>query len=255
MSLLPLAAPVPPDWSLDWHALHQSFDWIRAMKGCLQDPVHHAEGDVWIHVRMVCESLIQLPEWRSLPPKERDLVFAAALLHDVAKPRCTRTEHGRLTSRGHSERGAIDARRILWEHGADIVQREQICAMIRYHQTPFFLIDRDDAERMALLISQQVRCDHLAILATADASGRRCKDQQDLLTKVALFEEYCRERGCLHQPWLFGDPLSRFEYFRQQDRDPHYRVHDSYRSEVILMSGSPVRVRIRGCDSMCRTCQ
>lgn len=209
------------------------------MRGCRQDPVHHGEGDVWIHTRMVCEALAGLDDWRALRQPERELVFAAALLHDVAKPLCTRTEDGRITSRGHSPRGAMEARRILWEHGVDVVRREQICAMVRYHQIPFFLIERDNAERMALLISQQARCDYLAMLAGADARGRICEDQPGLLLKIGLFAEHCRELGCLDRPWQFPSPTSRFEYFRRDGRDPHYRVHDDSRCEVILMSGLP----------------
>lgn len=209
------------------------------MQDCPQDPIHHAEGDVWIHVRMVCEALAGLEEWRALEREDREMLFAAALLHDVGKPLCTRTGDGNITSRGHSQRGSIDARRILWENGADIVRREQVCALVRYHQIPFFLIDRGDAQRMALLISQQVRCDHLAILAKADALGRICRDQSELLTKIGLFEEYCRGQHCLDRPWAFPSPLSRFEYFRREGRDPHYQVHDDSRCEAILMSGLP----------------
>jgi hypothetical protein len=85
------------------------------MRGCAQDAVFHAEGDVWIHTRMVCEAMAALPVWCALPEGDRQVVFAAAVLHDQAKPSCTREENGRITSRGHSVRGAINARRILWE--------------------------------------------------------------------------------------------------------------------------------------------
>ncbi len=209
------------------------------MKGCPQDPLHHAEGDVWIHVKMVCEALTSLAEWRSLPEVDREVVFAAALLHDVAKPTCTRTEDGRISSRGHSLRGAIHARQILWEHGADLVAREHVCALVRYHQIPFHMIERPDAQRMALRISQQVRCNFLAILARADALGRVCHDQEGLLVKIGLFEELCREQSCLDRPWQFPSALSRFEYFRREGRDPHYQAHDESKCEVILMSGLP----------------
>lgn len=239
MTLLPCPIPSPPGWHVDWQALHEQFEWIRAMKGCPQDPVYHAEGDVWIHVRMVCESLAALEEWRLLPESGRDLLFAAALLHDVAKPSCTRMEDGRITSRGHSQRGAIQARQILWQHGADLGMREQICALVRFHQTPFHLIDREEAPRTLRRISQLVRCDHLAILARADAQGRRCQDQDGLLTKVELFEELCREQGCFDRPWPFPSALSRFEYFRREGRDPYYHAHDESRCEAILMSGLP----------------
>jgi hypothetical protein len=138
--------------------------------------------------------MAQLSEWRSLAPQEREILFAAALLDDQAKPSCTREESGRVTSRGHSARGAIDARRTLWEMDTDFVMREQVCALVRHHQSPFHLVSREDSQRLAFLISQTARCDLLGILAKSDILGRSCKDQQQLLEQVALFEEYCQEQ-------------------------------------------------------------
>jgi hypothetical protein len=89
-----------------------------------------------------------------LPQAEREILFAAALLHDVAKPACTREEAGRITSRGHSLRGAIDSRGILWELDGPFQAREMVCGLVRYHQVPFHLIGRSDAQRMAYRISQ-----------------------------------------------------------------------------------------------------
>ncbi len=231
--------PCRPDAPLDWSALTLHFDWIQVMKGCPQDPVHHAEGDVWTHVGMVAESLKGLPEWGELRDTERDILLAAVLLHDVAKPLCTRRENGRITARGHSARGAVLARRILWEEGADVVAREEVCALVRFHQIPFFLVEREDARRTALRISQMISCRLLAILSKADALGRRCADQADLLLRIGLFEEWCRENSCLETPWHFASSLSRFEYFRRADRNPEYAAFDASRSEVILMSGLP----------------
>ena len=216
----------------DWAELDRQFEWIRAMRDCPQDPAYHAEGDVWIHVRMVFEVM------RGLVP-ENEILLAAALLHDVAKPACTRVENSRITSRGHSQRGAIMTRRILWERGVDFATREQVCALVRYHQSPFHLIDRPDAARLAHLISQTAGCDLLTILAQADALGRTCQDQQDLLTRVGLFGEFCEEQECLRGPRIFASALSRFEYFRTPGRDPNYKVHDETRCEVVLLSGLP----------------
>lgn len=227
------------DCSRTWPEIDRQFEWIRAMRDCPQDPVHHAEGDVWTHVRMVLEALAAQDAWRTMPQSEREILHAAALLHDVAKPVCTKVEDGRITSRGHSSRGAIQARRILWELDADLEAREQVCSLVRHHQIPFFLIEKPDALRIAIGISQAARCDWLALLATADALGRRCTDQPGLLTRIALFEELCRENGCLDAPWNFPSPLSRFEYFRKPHRDASYRPHDDSRTSVILMSGLP----------------
>lgn len=180
MTLPDLYCPEPPGWRVQWSDLTERFEWLRAMRDCPQDAVFHAEGDVWTHVEMVLEALAADGEFRGLSPFDRYIVFAAALLHDVAKPACTRVEDGRLTSRGHSHRGAIAARRILWELNLDFASREQICALVRFHQWPFYLIDRPDAQRAAFTISQSARCDLLAILARADATGRKCDDQAEI---------------------------------------------------------------------------
>jgi len=224
------------------------------MRGCMQDAVFHAEGDVWIHTRMVCEAISALPAWRELPETDRQIVFAAAVLHDQAKPSCTREEDGRITSRGHSVRGAIDARRILWEMGTDFASREQICALVRHHQAPFHLIDNDDAQRRVFLISQTARCDLLALVARSDILGRKCADQEQLLEKVSLFEELCRELNCFTQPRRFASAHSRFEYFRAEHRDPDYLAHEDFRCEVTMMSGLPgagkdtwIRLRLPEC--------
>src|SRR5258708_34454933 len=58
MSNFPFACPKSPDWRVDWDALDQEYEWIRAMRDCPQDPIFHAEGDVWIHVRKVCRALV-----------------------------------------------------------------------------------------------------------------------------------------------------------------------------------------------------
>jgi len=43
---------------LDWQTITNKFEWIRDMIGVPQDPVFHAEGDVWTHTRMVTEEVI-----------------------------------------------------------------------------------------------------------------------------------------------------------------------------------------------------
>jgi hypothetical protein len=235
-----IAVPEPPDFKIDWQALYDEFQWLRNLQNCPQDAIHHAEGDVWIHTRMVCDSLLASADWRALDQTRRAIVFVAALMHDVAKPYCTRTEDdGRISSRGHSLQGEKLAREILWRLKMPFAMREQVTALIRYHQTPFFLIERQDAARNAFRVSQAARCDDLALVTTADALGRVCQDQQRLLDNIALFVEYCREQNCLRGPRLFPSDHSRFLYFQKEERDPDYLAFDDTRCEVVLMSGQP----------------
>jgi predicted kinase len=231
--------PRPPRWRIDWAAVEDAFPWVRRLADCPQDPVFHAEGDVWTHTRMVGEALAETPGFRARPADERAVLFAAALLHDVAKPIRTALEGDRLTARGHAWRGAIEARQILWGIDAPFAAREQVCALVRWHQHPFFLIERDDARRRAIEISQTARCDLLALLAEADARGRVGQGRERLLENAALFAEYCREQGCLDRPYAFPSDHARFLYFRRPDRDPDYGAYDDTRCEVVVMSGLP----------------
>lgn len=188
---------------------------------------------------MVCEALAALPGWRALPSHAREIVWAAALLHDVAKPECTRNEDGRWVSPGHARRGAVRAREILWLGDAPPEARETVCALVKHHMVPSWLLERDDPVRLLAELSQTAPCDLLALLAEADMRGRICADQDQLLERVGLFGEYAREQSCWEGPFLFPSPAGRFEYFRKPGRDPHYLPHEEYRCEVTVMSGLP----------------
>ena len=232
--------PQAPDFRLRWEDITQAYEWVRALEPCPQDPRHHAEGNVWIHTRLVCEALIALPAWRMLEPEARDIVFAAALLHDVAKPRTTRQEtDGSITARGHSLRGAVDARVLLWRMGVPFPAREQICGLIRHHQVPFFLLERPDPKRLVIQMSQYLRLDWLALVAEADMRGRVCADQARILDSVELFVEFCREEGSLDRPWPFASDRARFHYLQRGGRDPAYVPFDDTTCDVVLMSGFP----------------
>lgn len=234
--------PASPDWTVDWSGLRAEYDWVDALHQCPQDEIYHAEGDVGTHTEMALESLAASPRFRALDEQARAIVYAAVLLHDVAKPACTKREGDRITSRGHSSRGAIAARRILWRQGIPFAVREAICGLIQHHQVPFFLVDRDDCRRLAYTVSQVARCDHLALVAWADGSGRRCRDDADqrrIVDNVELFEAYCGEHGCLEGPRAFPSDHSRFLYFLKEARDPDYHAHDDTRSEVTLLAGLP----------------
>src|SRR5437762_1357269 len=142
MRIFEILCPGPPDWTVPWDRIHETFAWIRRLDGIPQDPIHHAEGDVATHTRMAAQSLAGLPEWRTLPEPERVRLFAAVLLHDVAKPDCTRHEDGgRITAPGHSRRGDLTTRRILWELGAPVPWREHVAALVRHHQVPFWALE------------------------------------------------------------------------------------------------------------------
>lgn len=245
--------PTGPSWTVDHDAVAAELP-LGELAGCVQDPIHHAEGDVAIHTRMVLDELVKIPAWRALDEAGRETVFLAAALHDIGKPATTKIEEAggpepgapggadvlrRVTSRGHSRVGALMARAFLYRAGFDPVRREQIASLIHGHQLPFFLIERPDPKRVAHQISQVLVCSHLALVAEADIRGRVCRDLPRILDQIALFVELCREAGCLDGPKTFANDHSRVEYFRKPGRDADYAAFDDTKLEVTMLSGLP----------------
>lgn len=232
--------PAPPNWALDWPQIEARFDWARALAACPQDPRWHAEGDVGTHTRMVLEALAASPSWRERDMQERELLFAASALHDVSKPETTRTEpDGRITARHHSERGALRTRRILWELGATAEAREAAAHLVLHHQQPFFLVDREGAERMASRISWTCGAALLAEVARADIRGRTCDDASAILDNISLFEELCSGLGCLDERRAFPSAAHRVAYFADTSRAIDSHVAPDPTCEVIVLSGPP----------------
>ncbi len=232
--------PKAPDWSLDWEAISAAYDWVRALEGCPQDPRWHAEGNVWVHTEMVLRELVRSTEWRKLDGAQRQLIFAACLLHDVEKPSTTvQQSDGRITAKHHSEKGALRARRILWELGAAPEFRERVAHLVLHHQVPFFLVGRADAERRISRISWTAGCAALVQVARADMRGRVCEDQAGRLEDIELFAELAREHACLDRPREFASDAHRVAYFASPGRAVNAPVPPRAKCRVIVMSGLP----------------
>ena len=237
--------PRPPDWSLDWSGIIAAFDWVRAMEGCPQDPVWHAEGDVLTHTRMVCDALIRLDAWRSLAAEDRAVVFAATLMHDIAKPLVTRKERGRIRSPRHAAKGANIARSLLMTELLPTTSarrfrlREQIVSLVRHHGLPLYFLDGGDPKREVLAASQVAQCNWLAMIAQADVMGRVSQDLDELLGRVEFFRDFSKENGCYDGPRRFASDHTRLLYFEGRDLDPGCEAYDDTKSEVIVMSGLP----------------
>lgn len=232
-------------WSLtnnkEWSHLEQTFDWVADMRGVPQDAIHHAEGDVAIHTNMVLNALTSLNEFQILDEPQQELLWAAALLHDVEKRSTTVTaEDGRITSRGHAKKGEYTARQILYrEVPTPFLIREQIAALVRYHGLPLWVMERSNPAKALLEASLRVDMQLLAMLAKADALGRICADQRDLQDRIELFKAFSEEQQCWNGKRTFASDLARFIYFRKDDSSPDYVPYDDLKGEVIMLSGLP----------------
>ena len=77
---------------------------VTAMKGAMQSPDYHPEGDVFTHTLLLLSHLDVAPS---------ESLAYGCLLHDIAKPVCLRQEADKITFYGHTERGAEMAEEIL----------------------------------------------------------------------------------------------------------------------------------------------
>jgi putative nucleotidyltransferase with HDIG domain len=225
---------------IDWPTIEGQFPWVSALKSCPQDPIYHAEGDVWTHTKLVCEALVSQSAWQSLPELDRATLFLAALFHDIAKPSVTAIdENGRISSKGHGRRGAKLARELLWRSHVPIAIREQVFHLIALGGLPLWFWDKPDPLRSMIEASQLVSCRAISILAEADVRGHLCQDQDQFLDRVVFFRDYCAEQDVLDRPWPFSSNHSRFIYAQNEQADPHYTAFDNTTFEVVLMSGLP----------------
>ncbi|MFB9240210.1 AAA family ATPase [Massilia antarctica] len=246
LSCKAMAAHVPapgqtPEWAWFLHAIPS----LALLVSTPQDPYYHAEGDVWIHTRMVIEALMRGPDYIDGSDEERFILFYAALLHDIAKPATTviDPDSGRIGQPGHSKRGAIDARILCWHAGVPFAVREHICRIITVHQLPFFALagnkNGQSAEFLIRKLSHELDLRLLSAVAQADMEGRCYEKKDDCLVGIELFREMARDEGCYGAPKAFADPHTRLSYMRGAGIAPDFVHHQNAGSRVTVMSGLP----------------
>lgn len=235
----------------DFDVFIELFPALKELAVTPQDAYYHGEGDVWTHTKMVCQSLFSLPDYNQANYRDKFVMFYSALLHDVSKPACTKfEENGKITSAGHSKRGAIDTRIMLWKIGVPFDIREDIVNIIATHQVPFFAFaDKPKVgsnkplrtpEYIANQLSWQLPLNLLINVATADMLGRYYPEKQNSLDDIELFKEVALEQGCYDKPRVFPDDATRLEYFRSTGSiSPDYPFFKEKGSEVIVLSGLP----------------
>lgn len=222
---------------VDWEGLDK-LDWIKDMHGVEQDPIWHAEGDVYVHTKMAVEALITFPEFIRANIEQQHMLVAAMLLHDVEKRSTSTVEDGRIRSHHHARKGAATANVILYKDiPTPLKVRIQICGLIRYHGLPINILDKPDPNRAVIESSLLVNNYDLATIAKADILGRIADDNDEQLEHIAYFLEYCRDNSCTLEPKAFDSPMARYKYLSDKSSSIYYVPHDETKFTVVLMSG------------------
>lgn len=176
--------------------------------GGAQDPVHHAEGNTWIHTLSVVKIL------REERPDNFELLLAG-LLHDIAKPatQCC-LDNGRITNHGHAELGAEMADNIcrhylkLSNHQVDFV-----ITLVREHMRMHAV--RKMKKSTLIKLAENPFIQEMVLLQHADAMGRDTKEPKfshlDFMTqKLEEFKSLPPRQQPFSEAIINGDHIIRF---------------------------------------------
>jgi len=214
------------------------------MSGVQQDSIWHSEGDVQVHTKMVVEALINLEEFKLLEEQEKHILFTSALLHDVEKRSTTTTEIidgvERIVSPRHAKRGEFTTREILYvDIPTPFEIREEIAKLVRFHGLPLWAIQKEDPNKEVIKASLVVNTKHLSMLAKADILGRICQDAEDILFRIELFNELCKENKCFGTPRNFKSNYGRFLYLNRKESSPDYVPYEDLKFTVNVICALP----------------
>ncbi len=252
LAALAKAAPRAPDWETDLTALSGTpiACLLAAMERTPQNPLWHGEGDVLAHTKLVLRELSGDERYRRADERKRLILFAAALLHDIGKTRCTRLDNGVPISPYHSKTGAVMARELLWRDlglcgdKSSRSFREAVCFLIRCHSLPPHIIDDNDCERSLVRaaahgeLAPEFTLEMLDILTSADIKGRVCDTLKSSLEALDFCFSLARETGVYNAPMIFPSPYSELMYL--DGKIPlNTELYDSSWGEVVIMSGLP----------------
>ena len=179
------------------------FPELKALIGVEQNPVYHAEGDVWNHTMMVLDEAAKLrhkaenPYWFML----------SALVHDFGKALCTADKNGVLHAYRHETEGLPLADAFLRRITTESKLIRYVKNMTELHMKPNTVAHANSAPKTTTkLFDQSVDPEGLICLALADDRGRilaepAASTEDFLYARLSLFREL------MAKPYVMGRDL------------------------------------------------
>ncbi|HBD65047.1 MAG TPA: phosphohydrolase [Clostridiales bacterium] len=158
------------------------------LKKAEQSPVHHGEGNAWVHTMLVTDYAAS-EKHRS---KNEAVFMWAALLHDIGKPPTTKIKKGKITSYDHEKVGAVMAREFLKEFFTDSEFINEVCALVRWHMQILHVVkDMPFADIKAM--KEEADINEVALLGFCDRMGRKGSDIEKERQNISMFLEKCNK--------------------------------------------------------------
>ena len=179
------------------------FPELKALIGVPQNPVYHAEGDVWTHTMLVIDEAAKLrsraenPYWFML----------AAVAHDFGKSICTQEKNGVIHAYEHELKGLPLVDAFIRRMTAESRLRQYVQNLVALHMKPNTVAHANSAPKVTTrMFDQAVDPEGLVCLALADDRGRICQKaapdtEPFLMERLALFREL------MAKPYVMGRDL------------------------------------------------
>ena len=155
------------------------FPELEVLIDCIQDPIYHPEGDVWIHTMMSLDELARILKEENIQDEYRKLyLFYGILCHDFGKPFCTKEIDGKITSFKHESLGIEPTISFLSKLTNEKKFIEIVCSLVKNHLTPFQLYLAESSLKAIKRLSLKVNIEDLCLVCLADCLGRTIKDKE-----------------------------------------------------------------------------
>ncbi|MBO7252624.1 MAG: HD domain-containing protein [Oscillospiraceae bacterium] len=191
-------------WCLrEMNQLGTWFPEVNALIGIEQNPVYHAEGDVWNHTMLVLDQAAKLrsrvtePYWFML----------SALTHDFGKAVTTAEKNGVIHAYAHEEAGVPIAREFLRRITTENKLTIYVLNQTLLHMKPnAYAAAGSSVKSTNRMYDQSVDPEGLICLAMADHLGRILEEEdlpseKFLLRRLQIFREY------MQRPYVMGKDL------------------------------------------------
>ena len=179
------------------------FPELKALIGIPQNPVYHAEGDVWNHTMMVLDEAAKLrhrvaqPHWLML----------AALTHDFGKAVCTEEKNGVLHAYDHEQAGLPLAEAFLRRLTAESKLIKHVLNLVLLHMKPNTVAGANSAPKVTnRMFDQAMDPEALLCIALADDRGR-ISTRPSSGSESFLAQRLAHYRELMARPYVMGRDL------------------------------------------------
>ena len=180
--------------------------WFAELKdliGIEQNPVYHAEGDVWTHTMMVLDEAAALRDKVQNP-----LGFMlCALCHDFGKKVATVTIDGVIHAYNHETKGLPIAERFIKRLTNETKLRKYVLNLISLHMKPRVLAAAGSSVKATNKMFDAALCPmDLIYMSEADSRGKLPRREDSSAFKF-LTERYETYKEIMSRPYVTGEDL------------------------------------------------